>query len=211
MTWKQCFEKYSYRGLLTESGNFNDPQNGISSFCANDCDDNMHVFPELLQVYISAQNDEMFLIIERGNDESIETFCEKWDRNIMKFINFGKLIDNNHDIIRSLKYNIVQIVLCASSPSETELLIEKSVSISRKILLPCNKSGVIEDRDRILLPFWDKSFKQDTTIQDENNNLQSLLPPDKLNLSTIRKKLTNEKYFNSAEFQEIEGWLTNDN
>jgi len=211
MTWKQCFEKYSYQGLLTESGNFSDSQNAISSFCENISDDNMRVYPGLLQIYISAQKDEMFLIIARDDNECIEKLCEKWDRNIMKFLNFGKLIDNNLDIIKILKYNIVQIVLCTSSPSDGELLIEKSVNISRKILLPQSKSGAIKDRDRVLLPFWDKSLKQDATIQDVKNNLQSFLPPSNLNLSTRREKHTDNKYFNPDEFQEIEMWLTNDN
>lgn len=59
---------------------------------------------ELIEIYISEQQDELFFIID-GNKRDINELCDIWDDRIRIFT----ILNGKGEVIQRLKYNIIQI------------------------------------------------------------------------------------------------------
>ena len=211
-TIEDCFAEYSYHALISER-QFIEQKSNLDAFYSEINDNEKIIYPELQQIYISKHTDEMFLIINPScsNLNTLQKLCDEWDRKIMSFINFGILFGGTEEknMIPQLRYNIFQIILCSNiSDVRDNFSIEKSVKVSRKILLPY-KNNLVTETDQILLPFYDTVLNISPQLQSDNSKLDYLRPPEALNL-TIKRERTdshNKKFFNEDEFSSIERWI----
>lgn len=95
---------------------------------------------ELIEIYISEKQDELFFIID-GDGMEINELCDMWDDRIRVFT----IINGKNTIIQKLKYNIIQLIIYSDDIPDKNR--EGNLYISRKIIL----KGNMDDRDRILL------------------------------------------------------------
>ena len=95
---------------------------------------------ELIEIYISEKQDELFFIID-GDGMEINELCDTWDDRIRVFT----IINGKNTIIQKLKYNIVQLIIYSDDIPDKNR--EGNLYISRKIIL----KGNMDDRNRILL------------------------------------------------------------
>lgn len=209
MKWQECFEKYKYTPFF--KNNSTAYEEIIEIFKDDDC-----ISDELLQIYLSDREDELFLILRIENESKIEKVCEKWDRKILAFLNFGVNLGFSDEIMHKIEYNVVQIILCAN---DCDKKIEKSTSISRKIILKCEKDDELIESEQLLLPFWYQELKEITHNDNERKLLDNLLPKKENMLFLYQKRekldrrisdVTDEKTnFNDKEFEIVKGWVEN--
>ncbi len=219
MKWQECFKKYDYRSLITEDGVLD-----IGMFLVDG-----KVPGELRQIYESKYGDELFLILQPKPGTNMNTFCNSWDEHIMAFVNFGELREGGHEAVKKLQYNITQIILYTEKKGICEtgnlplmnrpdsFAEEKSVSVSRKIFIPCGSNDNFDSDSRILLPFWYDELKGEIFNQENEENLTSLLPDNGTAsfLCKERIKIDHRARSNSAdqlnfteeEFVAVKGWL----
>ena len=60
----------------------------------------------LLSIFISAQRDELFFLLD-GDSAKIDSLCDYWDDRIRVFT----IINGKSKAIHKLKYNIVQLIV----------------------------------------------------------------------------------------------------
>ena len=84
MKWQQCFEKYKYKSLISESNNENEKTLMEMFFEEGEKPD------ELQQVYLSEKEDELFIILRMEPDIDAKQLSDKWDAKILAVINFGE-------------------------------------------------------------------------------------------------------------------------
>lgn len=174
--------------------------------------DTKQIPEELIAVYLSAQGDELFLVLN-ADAGAITALCDRWDERIRVFM----IINGQSKAIEKLKYNIVQlIVYSGESPDKSS---ELNLMISRKIMI----QGNLQDRNRIFindseaieLPFHlipEKEFEPD---KEKTNQLKALIPGDEALLHIMtkeRKKASRRssataKSFPEPEFEMIKEWL----
>lgn len=65
-----------------------------------------HQPSELLNIFISKERDDLFLLLN-GDSTEINTLCDQWDDRIRVF----SIINRNSDAVKKLKYNIVQLIV----------------------------------------------------------------------------------------------------
>lgn len=225
MTWQECFEKYHYKALIAK--NADDMRSlDIGMFLEEG-----GIPDELRQIYLSRQKDELFLILQPKPSTDIQTFCAHWDSRIMSFINFGCLPKERHEVVEGLRYSITQILMysmntvkhavklgslplmeCPTSFSE-----EKSVSVSRKIFLPCDENDAFDDKSRMLLPFWYDELEGVGFNSDNERKLNALLPKGEMEACLCKKRIKLDRRtknvpaeqlnFTDEEFAAVKGWL----
>lgn len=251
MTWKDCFEKYHYESLLNNNKeetvmynylalDINNRETIIQSpgKSNNNCNINKNVIDleffwdeenkpvELREIYISTNEDELFIILQPEIQDNIIDFCKKWDTKILKLLNFGNYTDRyNRNTIIKLRYNIVQIILVGNDKKNeigkkyknipSDVSIEKSTSVSRKVFIECGDNDVIDEDNMILLPFWYDKFINYTQEDELERKLSEILPARK-DLSVLyekhekvdgRKKGETQFSFTDDEFNEVKRWL----
>lgn len=208
MTIKECFSKKEYFSLFEQQ--FEDWED--NDFFNDDSN-------SLKDIYVSKCCDEMFLILEwTQSDGSIKDFCNKWDKNIMSFFNFGELPKNikcNEKNKNAIRYNTIQIVLYNNENIDGYIdNIKKSTSISRKIFLKMSLGDEISDDNKNMLPFWYEEFKL-KSIYDKTRKKSELprMMPDKDKLGFIYEKkvsdINKDIYKKEIEnnFNNIKEWL----
>ena len=225
MTWQECFEKYHYYALIMKNNEAKRSLD-IGMFLEEG-----EIPSELKQIYISKKQDEMFMIFQPKPGTDIQKFCSHWDSRIMSYINFGFQANDCHEMVEKLRYSITQILFygvdnvsyvikpgnsplmeCPTSFSE-----EKSVFVSRKILIPCEENDALEIGSRILLPFWYDELEEVKLNSDKEQELIALLPkigmevclnkePVKIDRRT-KKTTTEVMNFSAEEFEAVKGWL----
>lgn len=158
---KTIFSDYKYKSFV-EIDNTN-LQQGLSKIQENE--------PQVIDIYLSERYDELFLIVDARDCEEIYELCEEIDRKIVSFINFG--CDNKETVLK-LKYNIIQIVLHASS--DISIPFKDSLSISRKIRIDCsdNREDKVQ-RELLKLPFNLQIERSTPDISIEKQELAELL------------------------------------
>ncbi len=173
---------------------------------------------ELLGIYISQQRDELFFLIN-GDANDINTICNYWDNQIRVFT----IIYDKTAIIKKLKYNIVQLIVCSNEILDRKM--EGNLLVSRKIIINGNlldKSKIIIDDDEsIELPFhmiFTDTFEIDV---DKQKRLEQLLPQEKEVEKILKKpmKRKNETWKNNVtikslninDYECIKEWLDDDN
>lgn len=222
MTWMECFEKYGYYSLLNYETDDIEPE--MEFFLENG-----EIPNQLREIYLSKYRDELFLILQPDRDENVKKFCQRWDNNIMAFINFGSLPNDNRESIKKLRYNIVQVILYGIGENingvkymnePDDFSEEKSTSVSRKIFIKSNDADELDEENKILLPFWYDEFEKIPENMEAEQQLKRMLP-DEYEVATLyqeHEKVDMRKKENEAgdfsykedEFESIKRWLCND-
>lgn len=169
---------------------------------------------ELIGIYISKHVDELYLLLN-GDLKPINTLCKDWDKRIRVFV----LLNGRSEIIKKLKFNIVQLIVCSNmNPQDKKE--EGDLDISRKIIVNGDLSDIhqisITDETAIELPFYminPDTFVHNTSLQEQ---LDNLLPIDK-NLTLVLTKAhdkpskgkgdVTKKILSNDEYNLIKGWI----
>ena len=168
MKWQQCFEKYKYKSLISESNNENEKTLMEIFFEEGEKPD------ELQQVYLSEKEDELFIILRMEPDIDAKQLSDKWDAKILAVINFGEGCGISHTWLEKMKYNITQIILYGEKLRNKNL--EKSIDISRKIFLKCDKNDELEETEKVRLPFLYDEFETMEIKLNQREEIIELLP-----------------------------------
>lgn len=168
MKWQQCFEKYKYKSLISESNNENEKTLMEMFFEEGEKPD------ELQQVYLSEKEDELFIILQMEPDIDAKQLSDKWDAKILAVINFGEGCGISHTWLEKMKYNITQIILYGEKLRNKNL--EKSIDISRKIFLKCDKNDELEETEKVRLPFLYDEFETMEIKLNQREEIIELLP-----------------------------------
>lgn len=169
---------------------------------------------ELLGIFISEQQDELFFLLN-GDEIEINKLCDLWDDRIRVFM----IINGKSPIIQKLKYNIVQLVIYSNGIRDKNR--EGNLMISRKIIIRGNMEDKerieIKDDEVIELPFY--MIPADPFLPDEEliNTLSRFLPTDENVLEILKKKPKkvsgknengiSKKSFEIQEYDIIKEWL----
>lgn len=169
---------------------------------------------ELLSIYLSKQEDEMFFLLN-GDAKEMTSLCKSWDERIRAFA----IIHGKSEAVLKIKYNIVQLIVC--SKGNIDKSVEGNLLISRKILI----SGDLSDKEKIKinndevveLPFYmipENSIEPDKIKTEQ---LNQLLPQDPSTMELMREyhakakaNIKDGKYvkaFKESEFVKIQEWL----
>lgn len=209
MILQEEFIRNGYRDLLV--GN-TASEYGID---LEDFFDNRQETEELLSLFISEQQDELFFLLN-GDAIDINTLCDRWDDRIRVFT----IINRKSERLRKLIYNIVQLIVYSGDTSDKSR--EGNLQISRKIIIKGNMTNInqieIDDKEAIELPFH--MIPVDVFAPDEKqiNKLQQLIPEDNEVLTFMEKehKKVNrgdagngvlKKSFNESDYNNIKEWL----
>ena len=168
MNWQSCFEKYKYKSLISESNNENEKILMEMFFEEGEKPD------ELQQVYLSEKEDELFIILRMEPDIDAKQLSDKWDAKILAVINFGEGCGISHTWLEKMKYNITQIILYGEKLRNKNL--EKSIDISRKIFLKCDKNDELEETEKVRLPFLYDEFETMEIKLNQREEIIELLP-----------------------------------
>ena len=207
MILQDLFKEYGY-------SNIDDDINGERTgfFMNYFLDENDKKPSELLGIYLSKNQDELFFVLN-GEGKSITRLCQKWDFMIRNFMIFGS---EDREVLEQLQYNAVQLILFQSDIIERAE--ELTLNISRKIFLrgKFDKTGkiLLDSDEELELPFY--LIQSDTS--DINQNLEvelkRCLPdnnPSLKFLGQIRKKVNKpSKSFSKNEYELIQRWLVED-
>lgn len=209
MLLNEAFERRKYKNILKNIKEFKEIFN-LDFFCDED------IPSELLGMYLSQNWDELFLVLN-SEGKDINELCEKWDKKISTFMVFGS---KDKEILKKMKYNVVQIILFEDG--DVDRTKEGSLNISRKIILPCTfgNGGEVSVTDDVAmeLPFVLVTANETQKESGVYNELLKLLPEEGSNMEFLnfyrekrRKKPTEEEYINTFfdEFEMIKEWLLN--
>lgn len=170
---------------------------------------------ELIEIYISEQQDELFFIID-GNKRDINELCDIWDDRIRIFT----ILNGKDEVIQRFKYNIIQIIICSDDMPDRNR--ERNLCISRKIILKGkirpDAQVYIDDDEAIELPFYMISAEVFLPDKEQINELEQLLPSKNDSILDLlkkkRKKMPRrnresniEKSFDDGDFKKIKRWL----
>lgn len=169
---------------------------------------------ELLSIFISAQRDDLFFLLD-GDAMDIKALCDAWDRRIRTFV----VMNGRSDSVKKLKYNIVQLIVYSGDMPDKSR--EGNLQMSRKIIIrgdTADKKQIILDDDEVIeLPFH--IIPADTFAPDEVKvrKLTGLLPENKELLSMLKQETEKKskkkkdgvlpKTFSEQDFEKIKGWL----
>ena len=212
MLLQEEFRENGYKDLLIE-GNASEYEINLE-----DIFDQNQKPEELLSIFISAQKDELFFLLD-GNLMKIDSLCDCWDDRIRVFT----IINGKSKLIHKLKYNIVQlIVYSGNTPDKSR---EGNLLISRKIIIKGDMTDknhiLIDDEEAIELPFHMIPTDAFAADREQMHRLIQLLPKDVDLLALMEKqqKRVNrkekedvlDKSFKAQDYEKIKEWLKNDN
>lgn len=106
MTLQNLFDEYDYSSIEND---INGEKTGLFMNYFYDEDDKKP--SELLGIYISKNQDELFFVLN-GEEREIPSLCKKWDLMIRNFMIFGS---ENREVLERIKYNTIQLVLFQSN------------------------------------------------------------------------------------------------
>ena len=208
MILQEEFIKNGYKKLL-DGENAN-----IYQISLEDLFDLNNIPSELIEIYISEKQDELFFVID-GDGMEINELRDVWDDRIRVFT----IINGKNTIIQKLKYNIVQLIIYSDDIPDKNR--EGNLYISRKIIL----TGNMDDRNRILLdddesielPFHMIPANSFSPDEEQVNALRQLLPEDDSIFTLLKKKRNKakrkehegilDKSFEIQNFEKIKEWL----
>lgn len=223
MTWQECFEDYGYHSLIRT-------ENNIRMIDIEMFQENNKVPGVLREVYLSSKGDELFLVLQPSENKGLGEFCNYWDSAILTWIQFGKLPGHGRDGIQKLKYNVTMLLLywnkkgrksssCHLMDEPGSFELEKGTSVSRKVFLACGEDDVIEEDDKLQLPFWYGEFEEVLNGRGDEEKLNELLPKQEEKRFLLKrhekidgrskKNVQEQMYFTDEEFQTVKGWLEN--
>ena len=163
---------------------------------------------ELIEIYISEKQDELFFIID-GDGMEINELCDTWDDRIRVFT----IINGKNTIIQKLKYNIVQLIIYSDDIPDKNR--EGNLYISRKI--DDRNRILLDDDESIELPFHMIPANSFSPDEEQVNALRQLLPEDDSIFTLLKKKRNKakrkehegilDKSFEIQNFEKIKEWL----
>ena len=205
----KIFEKYNYTSIKEHS---KAKEYGIEVRYLYDENDNTNYPDELMDIYISENKNDLFILLNCDYCEDMNNVCNVWDQKLLMLTNFGM---NN---LYKLKYNMVQLLICTGD--NINRIIEGSVNISRKIILKCekdeNNSLYINEDEAVEIPFYMPEFKEILNDKELNVELNKIIPNNDLEENTIffkqyqKKNRSNNNivYSMTEEVQKrFESWL----
>ena len=205
----KVFEKYNYTSIKEHS---KAEEYGIEVRYLYDENDNTKYPDELMDIYISENKNDLFILLNCDYCEDMNNVCNVWDQKLLMLTNFGM---NN---LYKLKYNMVQLLICTGD--NINRIIEGSVNISRKIILKCekdeNNSLYINEDEAVEIPFYMPEFKEILNDKELNVELNKIIPNNDLEENTIffkqyqKKNRSNNNivYSMTEEVQKrFESWL----
>lgn len=208
MILQEEFEKNGYKDLLVEDNVFKYKIN------LDDIFETDHKPEELISIYISNQEDELFFLLD-GDLMEINSLCDRWDNRIRVF----SIINGKSEAFYKLKYNIIQLIIYSAQLSDKNR--EGNLHITRKIIIKGDMSLknqiVIDDNEAIELPFH--MIPPNTVVLNEDQvmRLKQLLPEDDDLISLLEKNIqkvpkrgkkpVRDKSFEAQEFEMIKEWL----
>lgn len=168
----------------------------------------------LLSIFISAQRDELFFLLD-GDSAKIDSLCDYWDDRIRVFT----IINGKSKAIHKLKYNIVQLIVYSEGTPDRSR--EGNLLISRKIIIKGDMTDkdriVIDDEEVIELPFHMIPTDAFAPDEEQMKRLSQLLPEDEGLLAFMEKKRKRvkrnekegvlDKSFGEQDYEMIKGWL----
>lgn len=208
MILQEEFRKSGYKNILIGD---------IASECGINLEDifeSDETMEELLGIFISAQKDELFFVLD-GDLMPVDLLCDRWDDRIRVFT----IISGKSEVVHKLKYNIVQlIVYSGDTPDKSR---EGNLLISRKLIIKGDMTDkdniVIGDEEAIGLPFHMILTDEFEPDQELLKQLSQLLPEDQKLLAFMKKsnKKVNRrenkgelnKSFGVQDFRKIREWL----
>ena len=122
-------------------------------------------------------------------------------------------------LFRSLKYNIVQLIICSDDNPDKNR--EGNLLVSRKIILKGNMSDrnkiILDDDEAIELPFHMIPIKDFLPDEEQIGLLRRLLPEDESVFSLLKRQHKKakrkehegiiDKSFSVQDFEKIKEWL----
>lgn len=202
MKFLEQFEKYNYKSLLHENV-AKAFQMDISYFW----DEQNKKPEELCDIYISDRGDEMFILLF-GDKKNIHSLCNEWDNKVSVFVAFGS---ENRKVLRKIKYNVIEIILCKNKDIDREE--ESSLNITRKIILPykIDDDGSVEipDEEAVEIPFYMIPTSDFSLNKKQVEALEKCMPEKELEVLFQENKSGrgNRKTFESKTYEKIEEWL----
>ena len=202
MKFLEQFEKYNYKSLLQE-----DVAKAFLLDISYFLDEKNKKPEELCDIYISNQGDEMFVLLF-GDKRDIHTMCNEWDNKVSIFVAFGS---ENRKVLRKIKYNIIEIILCKDRDIDREE--ESSLNITRKIILPydIDDAGTVEipDEEAVEIPFYMIPTSDFSLNKRKIEALEKCMPEKGLEVLFQEKKSGrgNKETFESKTYEKIEEWL----
>lgn len=168
----------------------------------------------LLSIFISAQRDELFFLLD-GDSAKIDSLCDYWDDRIRVFT----IINGKSKAIHKLKYNIVQLIVYSEGIPDRSR--ESNLLISRKIIIKGDMTDkdriVIDDDEVIELPFHMIPTDAFAPDAEQMKRLSQLLPEDEGLLAIMEKKRKRvnrnkregvlDKSFGEQDYEKIKRWL----
>lgn len=169
---------------------------------------------ELLGIFISAERDDLFFLLD-GDCMDINQLCREWDNRIRVFT----IINGRSQAVKKFKYNIVQLIVYSRGKPDTSS--ECNLMMSRKIII----EGDLSDKDRIEiaddeaieLPFRMISadtFKPDAKkkaqldqLFPDTKNLQDILTRDPKKVNRKEGASTQNKSLDEDDYKKIKEWL----
>lgn len=170
-------------------------------------DENKKVPEELLDIYISSQGDEIVILLN-GDKKDIHTMCDEWDNRVSIFVAFGS---ENRSLLRKMKYNIIEIILCKDKQRDRSE--EGSLKVTRKIILSYDIESdgtiVIPDTEAVEIPFY-MIPTSDFLLNEENiKTLKKCMPKEDLKILFQENKKGRgiNSTFEKEYYDKIEEWL----
>ena len=208
MILQEEFEKNGYKDLLAEDNASKYKIDLDDIFETNDRPE------ELISIYISNQQDELFFLLD-GDLMEINSLCDRWDNRIQVF----SIINGKSEAFYKLKYNIIQLIIHSDELPDKNR--EGNLHITRKIIIRGDKPNknqiVIDDNEAIELPFHMISPNTVVLNEEQVTRLKQLLPEDEELISIMEKdikkvphrgkKLVRDKSFEVQDFEMIKEWL----
>ena len=207
----KIFKKNKYTSIKKRS---RAKELGIEVKFLYDENDNGKYPDELVDIFISENKNDLFILLNCSECEDLDNICNAWDQKLLVLSNFGM---NN---LYKLKYNMVQLLICTEDNIDRH--VEGSVNISRKIILNCqidlNGNFLINDDDAVEIPFYMPEFNEVLNDKKLASELNNIIPNDDFNENSIFFKKYHKKnrssnnlvYSMPEEVQKrFESWLNN--
>ena len=134
--------------------------------------------------------------------------CDEWDNRVSIFVAFGS---ENRSLLRKMKYNIIEIILCKDKQRDRSE--EGSLKVTRKIILSYDIESdgtiVIPDTEAVEIPFYMISTS-DFLLNEENiKTLKKCMPKEDLKILFQENKKGRgiNSTFEKEYYDKIEEWL----
>ncbi len=169
---------------------------------------------ELLGIFISAQRDDLFLLLD-GDSMDINDLCDEWDNRIRVF----SIMNGRSKAVQNLKYNIVQLIVYSGEKPKKNR--EGNLLMSRKIIIKgdlTNRDRIeIADDEAVELPFHmipsdefapnEADIKKLNQMLPKKDDLLTIMKTPKESVNRKRGVRVQPKSYTPEDYDKIKEWL----